>query len=86
MSATVSLGDTMRVAEGVVLYVNEDEWDYHMTLDQDVRPNTVRSALDAIRAMGLEPLDEDEGEPFFLDDGRIRMELARRVFDSEEAA
>ncbi|MFF7021390.1 hypothetical protein ACFY97_10280 [Streptomyces klenkii] len=84
MSATVSRGDTMRVAEGVALYVNDEAWDYHMTLDQDVRPAGVRSALAAIRALGLEPLDEDEGEPFFLEDGRIRMELARFEFDPEE--
>ncbi|MCC2278876.1 hypothetical protein LKL35_26110 [Streptomyces sp. ET3-23] len=84
MSATVCRGHTTRVAEGVALYVNDEEWEYHMTLDQDVRPNAVRSALDAIRAMGLEPLDEDEGEPFFLYDGRIRMELAR--FDNFEGA
>ncbi|MFF4528198.1 hypothetical protein ACFY1P_02900 [Streptomyces sp. NPDC001407] len=77
MSATVSRGDTLRVAEGVALYVNDEEWEYHMTLDPDVRPNTVRSALDTLEAMGLKPIDEDEGEPFFLDDGRIRMELAR---------
>lgn len=86
MSATVSRGDTSRVADGVALYVNEEEWEYHLTFDQDVRPSTVRSALDVIEALGLEPLDESEGEPFFLDDGRIRMELARRVFDLEGAA
>ncbi|MFE7480035.1 hypothetical protein [Streptomyces sp. NPDC057552] len=85
MSATVSRGDTGRVAEGVALYVNDEAWEYHMTLDQDVKPAGVRSALEAIRALGLKPLDEDEGEPFFLEDGRIRMELARFEFDTEEA-
>ncbi|GGU41360.1 hypothetical protein GCM10010211_00400 [Streptomyces albospinus] len=83
MSATVSRGDTSRVAEGAVLYVNEEEWDYHLTFDQDVTTTVVRSALEAIRARGLEPLDESEGEPFFLGDGRIRMDLARCVFDQD---
>ncbi|MFI5942217.1 hypothetical protein ACIBCB_18435 [Streptomyces uncialis] len=87
MSATVSLGNILHMtpAPGVVLYVDEDQWDYHLTLDQGVRPNAVRSALQAAQALGLAPLEEGEGDPYFLDDGRVRMDLAR-VFDFEGAA
>ncbi|WP_329022490.1 MULTISPECIES: hypothetical protein [Streptomyces] len=87
MSATVPLAGTLHIAPvpGAVLYVDEDQWHYHLTLDRGVRPKAVRSALQAAQALGLAPLEEGEGDPYFLDDGRIRMDLAR-VFNFEGAA
>jgi hypothetical protein len=62
----------------IKLVVNEEEYDFHIDAKEGHRPSLMRSVLLMARRIGLDLLDEDEGDPEFVDDETIRIYLAPR--------
>jgi hypothetical protein len=62
--------------ETIVLWVDEDECDFHIDAKDGYKASDMRAALEVARSRGLEPLDEDECEPEILEDGTVRIYLA----------
>ncbi|WP_432006291.1 hypothetical protein [Streptomyces parvus] len=62
----------------IKLVVNEEEYDFHIDAKDDYRPSLMRSVLLMARQQGLELLDEEEGDPEFVDEDTIRIYLAPR--------
>lgn len=62
----------------IKLVVNEEEYDFHIDAKEGYRPHLMRSVLLMAEKQGLELLDEDEGDPEFVDEETIRLYLAPR--------
>jgi hypothetical protein len=62
----------------IKLVVDEEEYDFHIDAKEGYRPSLMRSVLLMARRIGLDLLDEDEGDPEIVDDETIRIYLTPR--------
>jgi hypothetical protein len=67
-------------ADGQIrLVVNDPEYDWHIDAKLDHRPSVMKQVLLLARMHGFELMDEEEGDPEFVDDETIRIYLAPRA-------
>ncbi|PPT14799.1 hypothetical protein CYQ11_19690 [Streptomyces cinnamoneus] len=67
----------------VWLHIDEDSWEFHITVEAGHDPDDLRYVLDFAESRGLALLDLDECDPQILDGGRIRLFL-KSIVDSGE--
>ncbi|WP_411120616.1 hypothetical protein [Streptomyces sp. x-19] len=60
---------------GVTLYVDEEQFDFHITASPDHTTENLSAVLRAAEALNLSLLDQDECEPEVLPDDSIRLYL-----------
>ncbi|WP_438470806.1 hypothetical protein [Streptomyces asiaticus] len=57
------------------LVVDEEAYDFHIDARPEYKASLMKSVLLMAQQWGLEPLDEEEGDPEILDDDTIRIYL-----------
>ncbi|EFL15310.1 hypothetical protein [Streptomyces sp. C] len=60
---------------GMSLVGDRANWDQALIVQPDTSPADMRKGLAVLQLLGLEPLDEDESEPEWLEDGSVRLWL-----------
>ncbi|MEU9044089.1 hypothetical protein AB0D63_20780 [Kitasatospora sp. NPDC048343] len=67
----------------VWLHIDEDSWEFHITVESGHDPDDLRYVIDFAEGQGLTLLDLDECDPQILDGNRIRLHL-KSIVDSGE--
>ncbi|MEX1655501.1 hypothetical protein ABZ960_20330 [Streptomyces pseudovenezuelae] len=62
----------------IKLVVNDEEYDFHIDAKEGYKPSLMRSVLLEAEKCGLVLLDDEEGDPEFVDEETIRLYLAPR--------
>lgn len=63
---------------------DQEAYDFHLDVAPTAKPSLIREALDRIQGWGLELLDDDECDPEFLADGRVRRYLTPTIAQEAE--